>query len=65
MSGKNKPYEIDLGWSYDSYLAMCQACGGDFEKPGTCEECLEDEEMNLMMEWIDRLHPEHNEIDNP
>ncbi|MBR9702096.1 hypothetical protein GOV13_04185 [Candidatus Pacearchaeota archaeon] len=27
---------------------ICNNCGGAFEHPGSCEICLDDEEMNLL-----------------
>jgi len=30
---------------------ICEKCGNDFDKPGSCEECIDDSEIQLLFEY--------------
>ena len=30
---------------------ICECCGDDFEHPGSCEECMDDDEINNLRKY--------------
>lgn len=34
---------------------ICNGCGTDFDKPGSCEECMDDEYMKIHRSYVSSL----------
>ncbi|MCX6748907.1 MAG: hypothetical protein NT076_04855 [Candidatus Pacearchaeota archaeon] len=52
-----KKLEPETKAPYKTTLEMCRACGDDFEKPGSCGECLDDKAMNALRDWMETSYP--------